>query len=154
MENTTEKKTNNKSLYIYTTLIFAVAILMVVISFFGQINLDKKHSSVTGELTASGTISERVSQLSDENRILIETNNSLSKQISDKDILISMLNDKIAALEAKMIDNDGLYRAFNYIKAKDKVSAQKELDLLKVYNFTTEQQIFYDYLQEEIKKIK
>ena len=154
MEKTTEKKTNNKSLYIYTTLIFAVAILMVIISFFGQINLDKKHSTVTGETTASGTISERVSQLSDENRILIETNNSLSKQISDKDILISMLNDKIAALEAQIVEDDGLYRAFNYIKAKDKESAQKELDLLKVYNFSTEQRIFYDYLLGEIEKIK
>lgn len=152
MEKTTEKKSNSKSLYIYTTLIFAVAILMIVISFFGQINLDKKHESVTGE-TTSGSISERVAQLSDENRILIETSNSLSKQISEKDILISMLNDKIAALETQISDNDGLYRAFNYIKAKDKVSAEQELNLLKVYTFTTEQHIFYEYLKTEFAKL-
>ena len=36
-------KNDNKSLFIYTALIFVVAVLLIILSFFGQTNLQKKH---------------------------------------------------------------------------------------------------------------
>ena len=41
----TEKK-DNKSLFLYTALIFIAAIVIVVISFFSQINLEKSIMSI------------------------------------------------------------------------------------------------------------
>ena len=35
-------KNDNKSLFLYTALIFFVAVVLIILSFFGQTNLQKK----------------------------------------------------------------------------------------------------------------
>lgn len=68
--------TGNKSLYMYTALIFVVAILLIILSFFAMSNRDKKMNEV--EQTQS--ITERASVLSEENKNLAEQNRALQEE--------------------------------------------------------------------------
>ena len=76
----TEKK-DNKSLFLYTALIFIAAIVIVVISFFSQINLEQKHNEYIGD-QAANSITEKTAQLSEENMVLLETTKNLNQQNS------------------------------------------------------------------------
>ena len=49
-EKMAEKK-ENKSLFLYTALIFVAAIVIVVISFFSQVNMEKKHNEYLVAIT-------------------------------------------------------------------------------------------------------
>ena len=66
-------KNNNKSLFLYTALIFIVAVLLILLSFFGQMNLQNKQPKVDeNEQQQQEGISERASVLSEENKNLME----------------------------------------------------------------------------------
>ena len=63
----------NKSLYMYTSLIFVVAILLIILSFFAMSNRDKKMN----ETEQAQTITEKTAALSEENKNLAEENKTL-----------------------------------------------------------------------------
>lgn len=67
----------NKSLYIYTSLIFVVAVLLIILSFFSMSNRDNKMSET--EQTAQ-SITEKTSALSEENKNLAEKNKELTEK--------------------------------------------------------------------------
>ena len=72
----------NKSLYIYTSLIFVVAVLLIILSFFSMSNRDNKMSET--EQTAQ-SITEKTSALSEENKNLAGEN----KVLKDKNHALS-----------------------------------------------------------------
>lgn len=76
----TEKK-NNSSLFLYTALIFLVALIMIVLSFFGQSHLQKAEETKQ----QAKTITERASLLSEENLLLTEQVSSMQEQLEQKD---------------------------------------------------------------------
>ena len=57
------EKKNNSALFLYTALIFLVALLMIVLSFFGQSHMENTNE----KLQEAKTITERASVLSEEN---------------------------------------------------------------------------------------
>lgn len=63
----------NKSLYLYTSLIFVVAILLIILSFFAMSNRDSK----LNETEQAQTITEKTAALSEENKNLAEENKAL-----------------------------------------------------------------------------
>ena len=80
-----KENNNTKSLFLYTALIFVVALLLILISFFGDANLKKNitHQSTTQEsakLELPNKIDERASQLSEENLRLGSENVQLKKE--------------------------------------------------------------------------
>ena len=119
---------NNKSLFLYTALIFIVAILLILIAFFGDANLEKSMNSAlqTAEPTATqkaeASISERAAIISQENQKLMEENlklktegDSAKKQLEVYTALTKALTEKdagnvdaakeiIAGLDAESLD--------------------------------------------------
>ena len=145
-------KGENKSFYLYTALIFMVAILMIVISFFSQINLDKQHNEVTGDESAGSSIAEKTSQLSDENMILLETNKALNDQNSELTSKNWDLNEQISQLEVKLSNADILCETVNEIESGDLTKASETLEKLDTTALTQEQQKLYDNLKTKLEK--
>ncbi len=73
---------NNKSLYIYTSLIFLVAVILIIISFFGQSKLANVQPDPIS-VEVANSITERASALSEENAKLLNENIKLKQQLSD-----------------------------------------------------------------------
>lgn len=146
------QKNDNKSLFLYTALIFIVAILMIVLSFFSRINIDKKHSEYTGEDLTDASIAEKTSKLSDENMILLETTRKLNEQNSELEENLSQLNEENEKLQNSISQNDKMYDIFNKIQNNNIKAAAEEFELLDTTDFTEAQQKFYNYLQKTIRK--
>lgn len=82
--------TGNKSLYLYTALIFVVAILLIILSFFAMSNRDNKMN----ESEQTQSITERASVLSEENKNLAEQNLILKEEnIKLKDNLLNIAKE-------------------------------------------------------------
>lgn len=138
-------KTNKgtRPLMVYTSLIFIVAIIMVVVAYFGQRHLESAQIRQTE--TTMG-ISERASQLSDENRLLMENNRKLTEE---NDALLSRnkeLTDKNDSLEKEANGARSLQNVYSYLYAGNKAAARKLLQEIYTEDLTAEQKEFYDIL--------
>lgn len=67
----------NKSLYIYTSLIFVVAVLLIILSFFSMSNRDRNMNETE---QAAQSITEKAAALSEENKNLAEENKALKEK--------------------------------------------------------------------------
>lgn len=74
-----KNENNNKSFFLYTALIFIVAIIMVMIAFLGQSNVHKnQQTNITGN-----SITENAAKVSEDNAHLHEELNKASQKISE-----------------------------------------------------------------------
>ena len=107
MEDKKEKNTTSHSFYAYTALIFIVAIIMIVLAFFGQSNLDKSLENPTH--SEGMTITEKSAALSDENLALRDKVSDLSEQLETKEselIIAQAINEVNSKLLAAQINAD------------------------------------------------
>ena len=85
-----EKENNNRSLYIYTGLIFLVAVVLILIAFFGQSKIERSQPVPVNQ-DENTSITERASVLSEENRSLLEENFSIKRELeSDKEEIVNL----------------------------------------------------------------
>lgn len=127
------KKNDNQSLFIYTGLIFFVALLLIILSFFGQKNLKKNQPKVDEPAPEAG-ISERAAILSEENKNLIEENKQLKEQNT---ILIE-----------KQTANDLLLSAYGYMSLGNNAKAGEMLLAVNYELLTSDQKIIYDNIKK------
>ncbi|MDO4618687.1 MAG: hypothetical protein Q4B31_04095 [Clostridia bacterium] len=133
----------NRPLMIYTSLIFVVAIIMVVVAFFGQRHLES--TQIQQHQTAS-SISEKASLLSDENRLLMEANAELETENEKLKTDNDNLTKKNTALSKEMEMEQKLREAYVTLANGSK---NKALNLLKeIYSedLTADQKELYDLL--------
>lgn len=117
-------KSKDRSLFLYMGLIFLVAVLLIVLSYLGQKNLEKKQNEISEAVTQeTAGITERAAALSEENKNLIEENNSLKAKLD--------LNDKLLAANGYVV-----------LGAKDK--ALEILEEIDYDSLTYDQQIIYN----------
>ena len=74
-------KNDNKSMFLYTALIFIVAVLLIIFSFLGQTNMQKNQPQVSESPDKEMSISEKASILSEENTVLLEKIKNYPKKI-------------------------------------------------------------------------
>ncbi len=144
--NQNESK-NNKSLFLYTSLIFLVALLMIVISFFGQSHLEGARAT---EQKAK-SITEKASVLSDENLHLTEQVTSLTETVETKDALIL---EQQTTLDEKISENTNLNNiiaAFKKARENKDAEAKTLLDSVLPENLSEDAKFLYDYVQSQIK---
>ncbi len=146
-------KNDNKSLFIYTALIFFVAVILIILSFFGQTKLNKSQPKIEESeqnQTLSG-IAEKTAVLSEENKNLIEENYEIKEENENLKELNTALQSENEALLKKQSQNDlllsanGYYSLDNYLKA---------LEILKQINYdelTGDQKIIYDTLNNNLE---
>lgn len=142
-------KDNNKALFLYTGLIFLVALVIILISMFGQNNFKSKEVLSVSAPSGWG-ISEKAALISEENLKLEEENRSLKADLSDRDTKIETLTAENAA-QAEVINNYNIlldcyamYRDRKYEKAKNLFLTVNKSVL------PAEVQFLYDELLEKI----
>ena len=116
-------KNDNKSLFLYTALIFFVAVILIILSFFGQTNLQKKQPKVeenTEQTQAVSGITEKAAILSEENKNLKAENKELIEKQAANDLLLSANGYFTLGNNAKALE---MLNAVNY----DELSVDQKL---------------------------
>lgn len=126
MASNNNQSTGNKSLYLYTALIFVVAILLIILSFFAMSNRDKQMN----EIEETKSITERASVLSEEN-----------KNLAEEIVSLKSSNEKLTA--------DLLNIAGEYLAEGDKLKANELIKNIDAEKLTDEQKIIYNTITEQ-----
>ena len=159
MTETTKPNNNNdnKSLFFYTALIFFVALVLIILAFFGQSNIKRNQPEIP-EATASAApqteqtgIAERASVLSEENRLLLEENDEIKKQLSLQTEEINRLNLDVQNLNKYKETNDLLMSANGYFHVENYAQARAVLDKIDANTLTEDQKILYNTIKENLE---
>lgn len=143
------KNNGNKPLMIYTSLIFIVAIIMVVIAFFGQKHLESVQ--IQQNITTTG-IQERAAQISDENRMLMEINKNLSSENEELTAENKVLSEENELLKAQKDNSVKLHSAYMLVNKNSYKQARALLEEIYTEGMTPEQKEFYDTLVKKVTK--
>ena len=134
---------NNKSLFIYTGLIFLVAVILIIVAFFGQSKIDNNQPIPISQEEVN-SISERASVLSEENKVLIEENLSIKNDLENtkKDLIEAKAKN---ALYEKNRENTKLLESANvcFIKS-DRQKAGEFFALIDASLLSEDEKIIYD----------
>lgn len=143
-------KSNNRSLFLYTGLIFIVAIIMIIVAFFGQSNM-QKNQPIQSDAVSTSSITEKAAQLSEDNRILLEQNQTLeneNKVLEEKNTELSL---KAENDTAEIENNNRLLEVYNYLYKGSKTKARTLLSEINAEALTENQKVFYDILVKKSK---
>ena len=141
MKKMANKNNNTKSLFLYTALIFLVALLLIVIAFFGEANLEK---SIDGAISTAepmkqdnknNSITKRAATLSDENQKLLSENKSIK---TENEELKAQLDLYKTLLEAKTLKQNG-----------DVEGAKKLIENIDYEQLDSAQKSVYNEINEE-----
>ncbi len=140
----TIKNSDNKSLLIYTSLIFFVAIIMIIVSFFAQTHLDQ---TKVGEIDLEKVdLSNKAAQVSEENMQLVE----LNKALKDTNAALSSENAELKEKEDAMQKEIDAYAALSAVSEKllggNKRAARSLLENIYTEDLTQNQKEIYDTL--------
>ena len=141
------KKNDNKSLIMYTSLIFVAAIVMIVVSFFAQKHLEQLRVSETE--AENVTLSHKAAQVSEENMQLVELNKSLkdaNNQLTDANLTLTTERD---ALLKETTAYKSLTEVYEKLLNGKKSSARKLLEGIYTEDLSAEQKEIYDFLVKE-----
>ncbi len=149
------KENNNKSLFLYTSLIFIVAILLIILAFFGQTNMQKKQPEIeitteTVPPSSNSGIAERASVLSEENRLLLEEKTKLEAQVREKDAIISGLENENFNINEQIKMNNLLLQANGYLYVGNFEKSAEALGQVDYEKLTSDQQIIYNNVKNRL----
>lgn len=130
-------KNDNKSLFIYAALIFFVAVILIILSFFGQTNLQKSMPEIPENTEQTQGITERAALLSEENKNLLEENKRLKEE-----------NEKLLQKETT---NNLLLSANGYSIAGNNAKAFEMLNAVNYDDLTSDQQIIYNSIKNKLQ---
>lgn len=140
----TLKNSDNRSLLIYTSLIFFVAIIMIIVSFFAQTHLDQ--SKVSEVDLEKVDLSNKAAQVSEENMQLVE----LNKTLKDTNTALSTENEQLKEEAEAMQKELDAYAALSQVSEKllggNKRAARSLLENIFTEDLTQKQKEIYDTL--------
>lgn len=136
---------SSRSLFIYTALIFVVAILMIIIAFFGQSNLQKSQP-IPSDAAATSGLTERAEQLSEDNRILLEQNNKLKEENRALREENESVSARFDSYSGEINNNNLLLEIYNCLYNSKKTRARELLETVNIEELTETQKTFYDIL--------
>ena len=141
----------NKSLFLYTSLIFAAAILIIVVAFFGQKNVINSQidlPSQTVEPVGDG-ITQKASLISELNATLTKQNEELNALNTELTTDKQALDQKLSELEINYTNGNIFCTVYQYIYDKNFDDAKEAFSLINPDSLTDTQKIIYN----NIKKI-
>ena len=146
-----QNNNNSKSLFLYTALIFFVAIILIILAFFGQTNVQRSQPPIEESLATQAPapgITEKASILSEENTKLIQEVSGLKEQLASKDETIAGLNSQIESFNIIQDNNALLFHAYES-KLSGNIDDLKEiLSTINYEQLTPEQKTVYDNLNK------
>ena len=144
-----EEKTN-KSLFVYTALIFFGALCMILISLMSQGNLNK--SEISHQTT--GSISEKAANLSEENMLLREDNISLQERLETAEGDVTQLQTENSALKDSIHNYDILLSASAYCGVQNYETATELLLKINLEALSDDAKLLYDNILNQINHAK
>ena len=142
------KKGNKQSnsMFIYTALIFVVALILIILAFFGQTNLANLRKNAESEYNAepvptAAAVAEETSQPSDEELAIMV--NRLSNITAENN-----------ALKANLTTYETLLAANGYISVENTDKAQELLSTVDRNALTDDQKILFDQITNTINEGK
>ena len=145
-----EKKKHNFSLFIYTGLIFLLAVILILITFFGQSRLEKNQPEVDIQ-TETNTLTQRAAVLSEENNVLLEENRKLTDQVAAQSGTINALNEQITSMQQSERSTELLLSANGYVSKKLYREARAMLEEIDVQSLTEDETILYNTLVKRLR---
>lgn len=149
-----QNKENNKSLFLYTALIFFVAIILIILAFFGQTNYNKNNltsniveSTATPQTQENG-IPEKAAALNAENAALVKEIQSLNEEIEQKDKTITDLQLQIEGITAAQNNSDLLFQAYTAKINQNEDDVTLILSNINYEQLTQQQKAVYDSLNK------
>ena len=140
----TIKNSDNKSLLLYTSLIFIVAIIMIIVSFFAQTHLDQ---SKPRELDSEKVdLSNKAAQVSEENMQLVELNKSLKDSNTSLTSENEELKNTVSEMEKEIKAYDDLLLVAEKLIGGNKRAARTLLENIFTEDLTKTQKELYDAL--------
>lgn len=145
MNNNDQKKNKEtRSMYIYTALIFVVAMILIIIAFFSQTNVYRLGKRAEEFATATPAVSNE--------KITEEA--AKSDEYAKLSNMASELDLENKALKEKINTYDNLLEAYSYAELSNATEAQRALDLVLYSALTENQKVLYDKTAEKINGIK
>lgn len=131
-----QNNNGNKSLFLYTALIFFVAIILIILAFFGQTNVQKNQPPISSEIPVQtpASIPEKTAVVSEENAKLIQE--------------LSGIREKLDEAEADMANGDLLLEAYDAKLQNDTERLTSILNSINYEQLTENQKAAYDKLQK------
>lgn len=131
----------------YTALIFVVAIVMIVISFFAQTHLEQL--KVSEKDAENVSLSNKAAQVSEENMQLVELNKTLRMKNEEKENQIVVLTTERDKLLRQITAYTSLISVYDKLADNDKTGAQELLKGIYTEDLSSEQKEIYDKLVKE-----
>lgn len=140
------KKTENRSLFIYTALIFFAAIIIIIVAFFGQANLERTKPEipdVTPEPQQSG-IAQKAAEISAENAWLRTETERLTKENES-------LSSRVEELEINNSNGNKFCNIYQFIREKNIDDAIITFNSINPDSLTEEQKVVYNNILKILK---
>ena len=140
-------KTENKSFFMYTALIFFAAIVIIVVAFFGQSNLERSKSEIpipTAEPQHQSGITQKATEISAENAWLKTENTRLTKENEE-------LSSRKTELEINYSNGNKFCNIYQFINEKNIDDAIITFNSINPDSLTEEQKIIYNNLLKILK---
>lgn len=139
MDNNNSKK-ENRSMYLYTALIFVVALFLILIAFFSQTNVSKLGKRADEFATSAPAVTEVPSQNSEE----------LAKLAN----MASELDAENATLKTQIAVYDNLLSANAYLANGSVTDAETIFLTIDEASLTDNQRILYEEIKNKINEGK
>lgn len=142
-------KDNNKSLFLYTGLIFLVALIIILISMFGQNSFKRKQTLAVSAPSGWG-ISEKAALISEENLKLEEENRQLKADLAERDTKIETLTAENASQSEIIKNYNILLNCYSLYRDRKYEDAKQLFLTVNAALLPTEVQGLYNELLEKI----
>lgn len=134
----------NRSMFLYTALIFAVALIFIILAFFGQTNISNlRRSTEQANAPTATEQTENTDTPIDQPDALAQLGNA-----------VSALEAENSSLKKELAVYAALVRANAYISANDPEKAQAELDKTDFDTLDSEQKTLYEQTSKKINKLQ
>lgn len=147
MENE-RKNSQNRSMFLYTALIFAVALLLIIIAFFGQANKEKVDNIVEKTATETATAAPTEAASETDTEPAVQFTEEYAK-LSNKVIALDAENN---ALKAKLDLYELLLSANKSISEGDIETAKNVVAEINSDTLTDDQKILFNQITLKINE--
>lgn len=149
-----KKNTGNKSLFLYTALIFAAAIIIIVVAFFGQKNVIDSQPELlaqTAEPVADG-ITQKAALISEQNAALIKQNEALSTLNTELTNDKKALEQENSELEINYTNGNVFCTIYQYVYDNNFDDAKEAFSTINPDSLTDAQKIIYSNIKKILNK--
>lgn len=131
-------------------MIFIAALVMIIISFFGQSNLEKANKA----LRDKHTIKEKSEAIAESNVALTEENVRLKNIINTKDSQIVMLQEEMDKKQKTIDTYNTLISAYAYYANGDAAKAEELLSQIDYEALEGDSKVLYTQIKEKNERLE